>query len=60
MVCQNKQKALLRKGKNNMKEKKRIRFYLDLKKKRQSKRLLVVKEWYIGNEITYAKILLEV
>lgn len=43
-----------------MKEKTRIRFYLDLKKKRQSKRLLVVKEWYIGNEITYAKILLEV
>lgn len=60
MVYQNKQKALLRKGKNNMKEKTRIKFYLDLKKKRQSKRLLVVKEWYIGNEITYAKILLEV
>ena len=43
-----------------MKEKTRIRFYLDLKKKRQSKRLLVVKEWYFGNEITFAKILFEI
>ena len=60
MVYQNKQKVLLGKEKNNMKEKTRIRFYLDLKKKRQSKRLLVVKEWYFGNEITFAKILLEV
>ena len=37
-----------------MKEKKRICFYLDLK------RLMVIKEWYIGKEITFAKILLEI
>ncbi len=43
-----------------MKEKKRICFYLDLKRKKQSKRLMVIKEWYVGKEITFAKILLEI
>lgn len=43
-----------------MKEKKRVCFYFDLKKKHQNKILLIIKEWYVGEEVTYAKILLEI
>lgn len=43
-----------------MKEKTRICFYFDWKRKNQSKILLIVKEWYIGKEIIYAKILFEI
>lgn len=43
-----------------MKEKKRICFYLDLKRKKQSKILMIIKEWYIGKEVTFAKILFEI
>ena len=60
MAYQSNQKRLLRKETSDMKEKKRICFYLDLKRKNQSKRLMVIKEWYIGKEVTFAKILLEI
>ena len=43
-------------GENKMKEKSRIVFYTKLSCK-QSSFLTIVKEWYVGKEVTYAKLL---
>lgn len=41
-----------------MKEKTRIVFYTKLSSK-QNNFLTIVKEWYVGKEVTFAKILFE-